>query len=120
MVESTPLLRERTGNRTEGSNPSRSAIQSSPMFGADPLENLHPRVAKGGMRTPSSTARGFECGRSASDLFKPSAIAATWHGGVSLNPSRADPLENLHPQSGKGRDENPNECNERVRMRQER
>jgi hypothetical protein len=26
VVESTPLLRERTGNRTEGSNPSRSAI----------------------------------------------------------------------------------------------
>lgn len=28
MVESTPLLRERTGNRTEGSNPSRSAVCS--------------------------------------------------------------------------------------------
>lgn len=27
MVESTPLLRERRGNSTEGSNPSRSAIQ---------------------------------------------------------------------------------------------
>ncbi len=26
MVESTPLLRERRGNPTEGSNPSRSAI----------------------------------------------------------------------------------------------
>ncbi len=26
MVESTPLLRERSGNTTEGSNPSRSAI----------------------------------------------------------------------------------------------
>ena len=27
MVESTPLLRERRGDSTEGSNPSRSAIQ---------------------------------------------------------------------------------------------
>ncbi len=29
MVESTPLLRERRGNPTEGSNPSRSALPLS-------------------------------------------------------------------------------------------
>lgn len=53
MVESTPLLRERRGDSTEGSNPSRSATSKSSLLGAFLLsehegrEPLEPKAKQG-------------------------------------------------------------------------
>ena len=85
MVESTPLLRERSGNATEGSNPSRSAIaparftRAGAMALADGMKTL-PR----GLGSNAAAGRGG-LGKSAAQPH--SSIAVTkWRQSLPFRP----------------------------------